>query len=210
MTAIHGGGRQVLSAGWDPGKPCQVVLRHDTGNWDLYINARVAYFGTYKGSLLQTNSISHIQFHGESGEVAESSHLSLFNARLYNRGLNSKDMRWLMVGEAGPKYDDGSSYSASASEEGDRGDSSNSESSSQVESGEVSFVPENVSWVLLLLPGLCGPLLILKRRCCCLRRYSVYLHADGFLYIFYCCCWRLYKIFILFSIFIFVRMTLYE
>ncbi|KAF8280127.1 putative trans-sialidase, Group VII [Trypanosoma cruzi] len=156
MTVIHGGGRQILSTGWDPEKPCQVVLRHDTGHWDLYVNAREAYFGTYKGSLLQTNSISHIQFHGESGEVAESSHLSLFNARLYNRRLNSKHLRWLMVGEAGPKYDDGSSYSASASEEGSRGDSSNSESSSQKESEEVSFVHENVSWVLLLLLGLWG------------------------------------------------------
>ncbi|RNC38082.1 trans-sialidase [Trypanosoma cruzi] len=118
MTVIHSGGRQVLPTGWDPGKPCQVVLRHDTGHWGLYINTRAAHLGTYKGSLLQTNIISHIQFHGESGEVAESSHLSLFNARLYNRGLNSKHMRWLMVGEAGQKYDDGSSYSASASEEG--------------------------------------------------------------------------------------------
>ncbi|RNC35299.1 trans-sialidase, partial [Trypanosoma cruzi] len=156
MTVIHSGGRQILSTGWDPGKPCQVMLRHDTGNWDLYINAREAYFGTYKGSLLQTNSISHIQFHGESGEVGESSHLSLFNARLYNRRLNSKHMRWLMVGEAGPKYDDSRSYSASSSEEGSRGDSSNFESSSRVESEEVSLVHENVSWVLLLLLGLWG------------------------------------------------------
>ncbi|RNC32228.1 trans-sialidase [Trypanosoma cruzi] len=101
MTVIHSGGRQILPTGWDPGKPCQVMLRHDTGNWGLYINTRAAYLGTHKGSLLQTNSISHIQFRGEGGEVAESSHLSLFNARLYNRRLNSKHIRWLMVGEAG-------------------------------------------------------------------------------------------------------------
>ncbi|RNC39232.1 trans-sialidase [Trypanosoma cruzi] len=156
MTVIHSGGGQILPTGWDPEKPCQVVLRHDTGHWDLYINARAAYLGTHKGSLLQTNSISHIQFRGEGGEVAESSHLSLLNARLYNRRLNSEHMRWLMVGEAGPKYDDGSSYSASASEEGGRGDSSNSASSSRVESGEVSLVHGNVSWVLLLLLGLWG------------------------------------------------------
>ncbi|KAF8302345.1 putative trans-sialidase [Trypanosoma cruzi] len=151
MTLIHGGGRQVLSAGWDPGKPCQVVLRHDTSHWDLYINARVAYFGTYKGSLLQTNSISHIQFHGESGEVAEPSHLSLFNARLYNRRLNSKHIRWLMVGEAGPKYDDGSSYSASASEEGKKGGGFKPEISSKKPNEGSSFMYKTASLKLLFL-----------------------------------------------------------
>ncbi|ESS55659.1 trans-sialidase [Trypanosoma cruzi Dm28c] len=156
MTLIHGGGRQVLSAGWDPGKSCQVVLRHDTGHWDLYINARVAYFGTYKGSLLQTNSISHVQFHGDSGEVAESSHLSLFNARLYNRRLNSKDMRWLMVGEAGPKYDDGSSYSASASEEGKKGGGFKPEISSKKPNEGSSFIYKTASLKLLFLRGRWG------------------------------------------------------
>ncbi|KAF5220662.1 hypothetical protein ECC02_006383, partial [Trypanosoma cruzi] len=145
MTVIHSGGRQILSTGWDPEKPCQVVLRHDTGHWDFYVNAREAYFGTYKGSLLQTNSISHIQFHRESGEVAESSHLSLFNARLYNRRLNSKHLRWLMVGETGPKYDVGSSYSASASEEGSRGGSSMPAGTSEEGSRGGSSMPSGTS-----------------------------------------------------------------
>ncbi|EKF27832.1 trans-sialidase, putative, partial [Trypanosoma cruzi marinkellei] len=130
MTVIHGGGTQILSAGWDPGKPCQVVLRHDTGEWDLYINTNRVYFGIYRGSL-QERSISHIQFHKESVEVGESSNLSLINVYLYNKKLSAVEIRRFKYSQADPKYDDDSFYSESSSEEGSRDDSSKPASASE-------------------------------------------------------------------------------
>ncbi|EKF26350.1 trans-sialidase, putative, partial [Trypanosoma cruzi marinkellei] len=144
MTVIHGGGRQKLWRRWDPGRPCQVVLRHDTGEWDLYINTNRVYFGIYRGSL-QERSISHIQFHKESVEVGESSNLSLINVYLYNKKLSAVEIRRFKYSQADPKYDDDSFYSESSSEEGSRDDSSKPASASEEGSRGDSSKPVSAS-----------------------------------------------------------------